>query len=115
VLDSPPGLEEGMGLDAGLDTVFDAVPDNVLELAAAQRIKCDCAPPAFAGSAPEQAPSVAMLATNLCLLQVEHIKSGTARDFFGLDLSMQRGNSFEAKRHVGKLACRKIASLLDEE
>lgn len=38
-------------------------------------------PPAFAESAPEQAPSVAMLATNLCLLQVEHIKSGTARDF----------------------------------
>jgi hypothetical protein len=37
--------------------------------------------PAFAESVPEQAPSPAYLATNLCLPQVEHIKSGTARNF----------------------------------
>jgi hypothetical protein len=32
-----------------------------------------------------------MLATNLCLPQVEHIKSGTARDFFEVNLNAQRG------------------------
>src|ERR1700746_724286 len=103
-----------MGLDAGLNAVFDAVldavPENVLELAATQRIKCDCAPPRIRRIC-SRASAISSYASHQPVFTASGTHQiGNRAGLFGLDLSMQRGNSFEAKRYVGKLASQKIAS-----
>ncbi len=102
-----------MGLDAGLDpvldAVLDAVRDNVPELAVTQRIKCDCAPPAFAGSAPEQAPSVAYASHQPVFIASGTYQIGNSAGLFEFNL---RGNSCGAKRHVANLRA-KIANVLE--
>src|SRR5580704_511864 len=55
-----------------------------------------------------------MLATNPCLPQVEHIKSGTARDFFEVNLNVQRG-AVPERNGALRTQARKIASGFDEK
>src|ERR1700757_4270920 len=99
-----------MGLDAGLNAVLDAVPDNVLELAATQRIRCDCAPPRIRRIC-SRASAISSYASHQPVFTASGTHQiGNRAALFGLDLSMQRRNSLGAKRCLGKLACRRIAS-----
>ena len=103
-----------MGLDAGLGAGLDAVPDNVPALAATQRIKCDCAPPLIRRIC-SRASAIGSHASHQRVLTASGTyQIGNGAGLFGIDLSMQRGNSFGAKR-TSETRVRKIASLLDEE
>src|ERR1700758_444399 len=103
-----------MGLDAGLNAVLDAVPDNVLELAATQRIKCDCAPPRIRRIC-SRASAISSYASHQPVFTASGIHQiGNRAGLFGRDLSMQRGN-IRSETILRKTRDRKICHLLDEE
>jgi hypothetical protein len=103
-----------MGLDAIPDAVLDPVPDTAMELAATQRIKCDCAPPRIRRIC-SRASAIASLSSHQPVFTASGTyQIGKGAGLLELNSNIQKGAVSE-RNDTLETRAQKIASAFGEE